>query len=158
MNGYRFKCCDLNDLTSTNWKKLLFLIIQVVIRFLRLSVIGLILRRVSKLIIIGLSRTVDVKSKLRSNKHFVLASQATQLYYTANVVNPKSPWYTVVTIKTRAFTDTTPFNNDEALQEEISSPRHIKADEEVGILIDLDDYEVEVHDEDLNNNLTEDGF
>lgn len=61
-------------------------------------------------------------------------------------------------IKTRVFADTTPFNNDEALQEEISSPSYIKVDEEVGILIDLDDYEVEVHDEDLNNNLTADDF
>lgn len=64
VNGYRFKCCDLNDLTSTNWKKLLFLIIQVVIRFLLLSVIGLIPRRVSKLIIIGCHSGCQIEAKV----------------------------------------------------------------------------------------------
>lgn len=83
MNEYRFRINDLNELTSVNY--------GVVVLgscyqdsesnyYGRLQDVGVKVDR-------NRITTVDIKSVLRSNDIFVLASQETQVYYAPNVVN-----------------------------------------------------------------------
>ena len=69
--------------------------------------------------------TVNVKSKLRlmsgMDEPFILASQATQVYYARSVKTPASPWHAVITTKARGFQGTTPRPDDEPLQVESTS-------------------------------------
>lgn len=79
--------------------------------------------------------TVNVKSKYKKADVFILASQATQVYYAPPVVkNSKTAnWYSVITTKTRAFDGTNITPSDEALQEVASNP--------VRVLINVDEME-----------------
>lgn len=177
MNGFRFKCCDLADqLTSTSSG---VLVLGSCYEESMANYYG----RLEEVVVLNYPGghnivtfkchwfdnvkgikvdhnkvvTVDVKSKLRSNEHFVLASQATQVYYASNVVNPKSSWYTVVKTKTRAFVDTSRVEDDDALQEKMSCPTHIEIeDDEVDTLIDFQINKVEGDDGNMNNNASAD--
>ena len=70
---------------------------------------------------------VNVKSQLNAEDIFVLASQASQVYFAPNITSPGSPWYTVVTTKNLPLDETTS-SMDDALQEEVSnaSTSHIE--------------------------------
>lgn len=63
---------------------------------------------------------VNVKSQLNAEDVFVLASQATQVYYAPNITNQSSQWYTVVTTKPPPLDETTS-SLDDAFQEEVSN-------------------------------------
>ncbi|CAM8892655.1 unnamed protein product [Rhodiola kirilowii] len=65
--------------------------------------------------------SVDVKSRLKTDDVFILASQATQVYYAPNVVNPRSTWYTVVTTKSLPFDETVSLVSENAFQEDVSN-------------------------------------
>ncbi|XP_074347194.1 uncharacterized protein LOC141686025 [Apium graveolens] len=65
--------------------------------------------------------TIDVKSRLKSNEIFILASQAIQVYYAPGVLNPRSNLYTVVNCKNRPIDETTNEPNEEAFQENVSN-------------------------------------
>jgi len=67
--------------------------------------------------------TVDITSRLRSNEVFILASQASQVYYAPSVLDPRSKIYTVVKSKSRPIDESIIVQNDieDAFQEDRSN-------------------------------------
>ena len=65
--------------------------------------------------------SIDIKSRLRSNEVFVLASQATQVYYAPSVLNPRSNFYTVISIKNSPLDESTTPSTENPYQENISN-------------------------------------
>lgn len=88
--------------------------------------------------------TVYIKSKLNSDEVFVLASQATQVFWAPNVVNSKSPWYTIVTTKTQAFDGTSLSEHDKVLQENVCKPSYIVLNDDDVVAYDVVDIPDEV--------------
>lgn len=62
-----------------------------------------------------------MKSRLRSNEVFVLASQVTQVYYAPSVLNPRSNLRTVISIKNQPLDESTKGSNMEDAFKEIMS-------------------------------------
>jgi len=67
--------------------------------------------------------TVDITSRLRSNEVFILASQASQVYYAPSVLDPRSKIYTVVKSKSRPIDESIIVQNDieDAFQDDRSN-------------------------------------
>ncbi|XP_074361097.1 uncharacterized protein LOC141701312 [Apium graveolens] len=70
--------------------------------------------------------TVDVRSTLNAEDVFVLASQAHQVYYARHISNPRSPWYTILTTKSRFVNEEVKSkrnftSSEDALQNEVSN-------------------------------------
>lgn len=88
--------------------------------------------------------TVNVKSQLDAEDIFVLASQALQVYYTPNINNPNSPWYTVVTTKNPSQNETTSCTDDALQQDEsnasMSHVEPIVIDNPANFFIDLTNF------------------
>ena len=164
VNGYRFKVDDLNELTSVNSGVVVLgscygdsesnyygrLKEVVVLNYPGAKKVVTFKCRwfdTAKGVKVDRNRivTVDIKSNLQSDDVFVLASQATQVYYAPNVINYRTPWYTVVTTKTRSFDGT-----DDPLQEQVSNPSHVVLDDDdvvvddVVNVLDVDEVEEDV--------------
>ncbi|CAM8992321.1 unnamed protein product [Rhodiola kirilowii] len=140
-NGYKFKCGDLTKLTSsssgvlvqgscyTNLLDNYYGRLQEVVRVNYEAGYQVILFKCHWFDTSEKHRmmdrngvvTVDVKSRLRSDDIFILASQASQVYYAPNVVNPRSTWYTVVTTKSLPLDETTSAASESAFQEDVSN-------------------------------------
>lgn len=80
--------------------------------------------------------TVDIKSRLRSNEVFVLASQASQVYYAPSVSNPRSNIYTVVSIKKSHLDESTTLSTENPYQEDISNATRV-----FSLFVDFAQYE-----------------
>ncbi|KAL8095892.1 hypothetical protein AgCh_037034 [Apium graveolens] len=67
--------------------------------------------------------TIDMTSRLKSNEIFILASQASQVYYAPSVLDPKAKIYTAVKSKSRPIDESIVAQNDidDAFQEERSN-------------------------------------
>lgn len=67
--------------------------------------------------------TIDMTSRLKSNEIFILASQASQVYYAPSVLDPKAKIYTVVKSKSRPIDESIVAQNDieDAFQEDRSN-------------------------------------
>ncbi|XP_074378057.1 uncharacterized protein LOC141719578 [Apium graveolens] len=67
--------------------------------------------------------TIDMTSRLKSNEIFILASQASQVYYAPSVMNPKAKMSTVVKSKNRPIDESIIAQNDieDAFQEDRSN-------------------------------------
>ncbi|XP_074323434.1 uncharacterized protein LOC141660353 [Apium graveolens] len=67
--------------------------------------------------------TIDMTSRLKSNEIFILASQASQVYYAPSVLDPKAKIYTVVKSKSRPIDESIVAQNDieNAFQEDRSN-------------------------------------
>ncbi|XP_074352837.1 uncharacterized protein LOC141691989 [Apium graveolens] len=79
--------------------------------------------------------TIDIKSRLRSDEVFVLASQAIQVYYAPSVLNPRSNMFTVVNCKNSSIDETIYEPNDDAFQENVSNASSSS------LFIDFSEYE-----------------
>ena len=84
--------------------------------------------------------TIDMTSKLQGNDVFILASQATQVYYAPIVNNLKSKMHTVITTRSRPLDETTYVYNEDTLQEEPleSRPRELPS---INLFVDLTQYD-----------------
>ncbi|KAL8120300.1 hypothetical protein AgCh_017458 [Apium graveolens] len=65
--------------------------------------------------------TIDMNSKLQGGDVFILASQATQIYYAPSVKDPNSSIYTVIITRGRPIDESTSVIDEEVLQEDVSN-------------------------------------
>ncbi|KAL8105240.1 hypothetical protein AgCh_029145 [Apium graveolens] len=70
--------------------------------------------------------TVDMTSKLRGNDVFVLASQATEVYYATIVKNLRSKMHIIVVTRSRPVDETTYANNENVFEEEPLEDRPVE--------------------------------
>ena len=62
---------------------------------------------------------IDLNSKLKGNDVYILASQATQVYYAPSVKNPDSNIHTIITCRPQELSGKTNIANMEPLQEDV---------------------------------------
>lgn len=83
--------------------------------------------------------TIDMKSRLRSNEVFILASQATQVYYAPSILNPRSNLRTVIPIKNQPLDESTKGSDmEDAFQEIVSNA---STSSSFSLFIDFSQYE-----------------
>ncbi|XP_074326600.1 uncharacterized protein LOC141664542 [Apium graveolens] len=113
--------------------------------------------------------TVDIRSTLNAEDVFILASQAHQVYYAQSISSAKSPWYTVLTTKSRFVNEEvaskkSSLSNDDALQNDVSnaSSSHVEPvviHDPKNFFIDLrfveNDYSMDDYNEEQDNNKDE---
>ena len=64
---------------------------------------------------------IDLNSKLKGNDVYILASQATQVYYAPSVKNLDSNIHTIIKYRPRVLSGKANIANMEPLQEEVSN-------------------------------------
>ena len=85
---------------------------------------------------------IDLNSKLKGNDVYILASQATQVYYAPSVKNPDSNIHTIITCRPQELSGKTNIANMEPLQEDVSNTMPIDFSSR-SLFIDFSQYEME---------------
>nr|XP_017233132.1 PREDICTED: uncharacterized protein LOC108207183 [Daucus carota subsp. sativus] len=85
---------------------------------------------------------IDLNSKLKGNDVYILASQATQVYYAPSVKNPDSNIHTIITCRPQVLSGKTNIANMEPLQEDVSNAMPIDFSSR-SLFIDFSQYEME---------------
>ena len=85
---------------------------------------------------------IDINSKLKGNDVYILASQATLVYYTPSVKNPDSNIHTIVTCRPQVLSGKATVADMEPLQEEVSNTTVIDFSSR-SLFVDFSQYEME---------------
>lgn len=97
--------------------------------------------------------TIDMNSKLQGGDVFILASQATQVYYAPNVMDLNSSIHTIITTRGRPLEESTSARDDDALQEAVSNVTLLTFP--MSLFVDLSQYQEEELEQDQEETIGE---
>ena len=92
---------------------------------------------------------IDLNSKLKGDDVYILASQATQVYYAPSVKNPNSNIHTIITCRPQVLSGRAIDANMEPLQEDVSNTTPIEFSSR-SLFVDFSIYEMEDEQEQQN--------